>query len=217
MFSFVHIPKNGGTSIMPLCRTGKVKYYGHEISLRDSNLNNSIVIIREPISRVCSAIRFIIKKVSLLTATEMRRNLLHVENEFLDCWRTKDSRFPILLKALKLHTATQRIGKNKVEINWVFNRQSAWFFRPDNIILCEKMSEEFFLFTSKNGFPTTVGRLNTTAGQNSMTPYLSNENKAFIKEIYKSDFEIWNYWSQLQLQQRLDIDWSKHESFNNRT
>lgn len=146
----------------------------------------------------------------------MFRNGLNIENEFLNCWRTKDDRFPILQKALELHISSQKIGKKRVEINWIFNKQAEWFFRPDNIILCKKMSDEFFYFTSKNGFPTNVGHLNTTTRKNFKNPSLSPENESFVREFYKEDFIIWNYWSQVSLEERLNIDWSKHENPSNR-
>src|SRR5210317_587927 len=78
MYNFIHIPKNGGTSVKSQCN-GDIIYNGHNIEPK--TLKNSIVIIRNPFDRFASAVSYSIKE----GIKNQEENILALVNEnFID-------------------------------------------------------------------------------------------------------------------------------------
>lgn len=99
-------------------------------------------------------------------------------------------------------------------LNWVVQPQREWFYNPKNIILFNNLNYEWkFICNELSIGDGVIGNFNESKKSKS---FFSIESSKFINEFYKEDFIIWNYWSKLPIEERINIDWSKHESFSNR-
>jgi len=61
MFNFIHVPKTAGTSMRHLClqSNGLIKYNGHGADVSSPSIKNQILIIRNPVDRFKSAVKYV--------------------------------------------------------------------------------------------------------------------------------------------------------------
>jgi len=199
VYNFIHIAKNGGTSFQKICKKFKfLKYNQHSVKSKQ----NSIVVLRNPIERFISAVEYSKKKfaeqgvIYTFTPNEVASMMrLGEENRFLK----NDNK--------------QKIGKDLVDYRWIYSPQSQWFDKPSVIFLFNNFEHEInFFLQQKKESKIKVPNINKTRKINCE---FAKENLSFLQNRYKQDIFIWDYWSKIDLEDRIDIQWSKHENFSN--
>lgn len=214
MFNFIHIPKNGGSSFKKICDNKTITYRHHNFCPFENPIKNSIVVLREPEDRICSAIRYMFQKANSRSLNlKLNRCGIFNENDFLISWSRKDSSFKYVEEVLRMYTNTQKVGSKKFDFNWVFLPQVTWFNNPNTVFTTNHLSKEFGVFGQKFNIRKKLPTLNTTKKTQTI---LSNEASMFLKKMYPKDYDLWDYWSKIDVQDRIDIQWSEHESFSNR-
>ena len=108
--NFIHIPKTGGISIQKICgRT--IKYNPHYVDIYDPRISNQLVVIRNPIERFASAVRYITRS-------------LHTIHKHKPSTKFNEDRPKILPNPLgPAYLVPTFVGKNKARLfNLLFER-----------------------------------------------------------------------------------------------
>ncbi len=153
------------------------------------------------------------KAISRSLNLKLNRCGIFNENDFLISWSRKDSSFRYVEEVLKMYTDIQKVGNKRFDFNWVFLPQVTWFNDPNIVFTTNHLSKEFDVFGQKFNIRRRLPTLNTTKKTQTI---LSNEASMFLRKMYLKDYNLWDYWSKVDVQDRIDIQWSKHESFSNR-
>ena len=69
LVNFIHIPKNGGISIKEMCdktNNSPLRYNPHHADIYDPRISNQLIVLRDPLDRLISAIRYTIKSLYLM-------------------------------------------------------------------------------------------------------------------------------------------------------
>ena len=110
LVNFIHVPKNGGISIKEICRktnNNPLKYNPHYADIYDPRVSNQLIVLRDPVDRLISAIRYTIKSFYLMCEGEEHNHRLDYDQR----------------KHLKTHRVPTFVGKNKARLfRAVFNR-----------------------------------------------------------------------------------------------
>ncbi len=61
MFDFIHVPKTAGTSMRDLCLKSNdlIRYNGHGVDVSSSSIKKQILVIRNPVDRFKSAVKYL--------------------------------------------------------------------------------------------------------------------------------------------------------------
>ena len=207
--SFIHIPKTGGPSIRTLCnipeqtaRDDKLQYHSHEVDVFDPTIKNQLIVLREPISRFKSIIRFLFEGLKIdpyvdylidndiITAEKWVNVLSNKEHsqhdKLMDMMHDKDILSP--------HSSLYMLA----------SPQSRWINNPRYVLLFENLEEEFKLFTQHHKLSSTscLPRLNATA-KNEENDNLSQTSIEYLKNFYKDDCKLYRYYSCLPIENRI--------------
>jgi len=105
LVNFIHVPKNGGISIKRICdriNNNPLKYHPHHADIYDPRISNQLIVLRNPVDRLVSAIRYTIKSLQLMDeAANQQGNQPH------------HLRFK---KWLVIHRVPTFVGKNKARL-----------------------------------------------------------------------------------------------------
>ena len=69
LVNFIHVPKNGGISIKEICQktnNSPLRYNPHYADIYDPRISNQLIVLRNPVDRMLSAIRYTIKSFHLM-------------------------------------------------------------------------------------------------------------------------------------------------------
>ena len=73
LVNFIHVPKNGGISIKEICNSinnDPLKYHPHHADIYDPRISDQLIVLRNPVDRLVSAIRYTIKSLHLMYEAE---------------------------------------------------------------------------------------------------------------------------------------------------
>jgi hypothetical protein len=184
MSNFIHIPKNGGTSVKSKCND-VIIYNGHDSDPK--TLKNRVVIIRNPFDRFASAVAYSIKEG---IKNEDENILTLVYEDFVDPSKWAEIIFgnekdhPMYDNIMQeVLNKSHIIGKYKPKFKWTYTEQSRWFYNPTKVILFDNMNEEF-----KNSFGIELPYENES---NKGRVVYSKEAKTLLLRHYKKDFKLY--------------------------
>ncbi len=185
---FVHIPKNAGNSIRPLCRKENIKVLTHNIrrrnkrllaSYRGKNKIHSFCISRNPYDRLISAYYYLLHK------TSHKDDIIDRDKFVAEFSSFDDFIFNGLEKAAKeqLHFLPQ--------VFWILNQHG----KPEveTVLRLENLQEDFDAFCKKMNLNKYDLKVTNTSKHKSWEEYYSPELKQKVSEIYSDDFEFLNH------------------------
>jgi len=185
---FVHIPKNAGNSIRPLARKLGVKVLTHNIRRKNKRLLadyrnkrkiHAFCISRNPYDRLVSAYHYLNNK------TVHREDLADKEKYVTPFVDFDDFIKNGLAQAAKeqLHFLPQ--------VFWVRNAEG----KPEveSVLRVEHLQGDFDRFCEKMKLRKFTLQVTNASKRKSWQDYYSEETKAIVQQVYRDDFEFFNY------------------------
>lgn len=202
---FIHIPKNAGTSIREIIEnTREIEYAYHSTDVFALGPEQeTIVVLREPIDRFCSAVRHAVQKypheVHVKTLIELELASPNVVAEILS--QQNHIHYRYVKDFVK--SDTHKVGKRELEMNWTFSPQYLWINNPTYVLLFENLDYELSLLLESFGYKSAPVKRNVTV--KSCEEKLSKKAMPYLQELYKVDFELWEKYRNTPLHRRLNL------------
>ncbi|MBN1987268.1 MAG: sulfotransferase family 2 domain-containing protein [Prolixibacteraceae bacterium] len=185
---FVHIPKNAGNSIRPLCRKEGIKVITHNIRRRNKRLLaahrgkqkiHAFCISRNPYDRLVSAYYYLKEKTTHKHDLLDREKFISKYNDFDDFVRNG------LEKASKeqLHFLPQ--------VFWVLN--SAGKPEIETVLRMENLQKDFDEFCKIMNLRNYKLEVTNASKRRSWEEYYNEETKKIVQDIYHDDFDFFDY------------------------
>lgn len=195
--SFIHIPKNAGTSVIRAIVDNKlpIRFSGHPYPAKLAD--EEIVVLRSPVSRFISAFYYGQKYWSNQVNKQFA-NANELATSAGDPDHPKHALAWIELGNLPEHlllrngqaTPQHTIASRVIEYCWVYEPQSSWMInKPRHVLRYRHLAEDFAALVARMGLPWPGGfpRLNQSDGG---AERLSADAIAFLERLYRSDFEF---------------------------
>lgn len=191
-YHFVHISKNGGTSMERLHSLANFHFYNHDFNANMIESDKIYAVIRDPVSRFVSSFYFAKKGGFDPSASTFKNHPIHNFdniNDFIKALRTGD---PIAKKAL---FAAQE-GTDGDDANVVYWTQMFWLFSKNNktLILMDfaNLNENFKKLTGKDlTFTNTTNDIKKDS--------INDENTKYIRQLYEPDVRLYELVKKYQI------------------
>jgi hypothetical protein len=192
--SFVHIPKNAGTSIFTWLRTnrGNSKFFGWhghptlaEMRRDRSDIQCVLTSVRNPWARMVSYYTMI---QSYYNQNDFMKNVLGVE--FFDSFEN----FVIALPTWSKHLDTSTSKKLDSLYYTVMDPQSAWLSgeTADIVLRQEYINEDFVQVQEMFGCSEPLPWLNTSK-HDDYRSYYNDTTKKIVAGWHEQDIDTWKY------------------------
>jgi hypothetical protein len=194
--NFIHIAKNAGSSIEKYSTINKnIQYHGHDAQV--SILENQMIIIRDPYSRFCSAVRYAITNYS---DSEKIRKIINsgliTPNDWAEAWADESHiHHKLIINEIKNHE--HKIDSVKIPLKWTYIPQHYWINESKLRYVIPFDDINSYLFSR---FDLKVPVINKSKyKKDKKTDNLSDKSKKFLRKIYKKDFEFIEKYSNFQV------------------
>jgi len=186
---FVHIPKNAGNSIRPICRKENIKVITHNIrrpnkrllaAYRSKKNIHAFCVSRNPYDRVVSAYFYLLNNKKHKHDIADREKFIDPFDGFTDF----------------VKNGLQQAAENQLhflpQVFWV--RNSDGYPQVETVLRLENFQEDLDTFCHKMGIPLKKLKVVNTSDRNKKwEEYYSVELKETVSEIYHEDFEFFEY------------------------
>lgn len=199
---FVHVPKNGGTSISRKIKPF-VNYYRHNIMFTHivKNKIKQLIVIRDPVNRFISAANYHCNRIKdeKIDPILVKEKFFGPEN-WAQALFNKDHRFHELCWESARSDDHCLINNTRIQYKYHFAPQYLWFYDPDYVVLFEYIKTEIQYFCKKF-FNTNIEieQLNRSYGQK----FLSEDSIDRIKKFYANDMSLYSYYKSIPLESRM--------------
>lgn len=207
MINFIHIPKNGGSSIAKIVKKHRPQLLGyhkhHVIPFHLAGYN--LYILRDPIRRFCSAVNYALEKWSFdKNIKNCIKHGINTPEQFIQCYKNKNHKFhEIVRKEIENIEGKHMIGQMKLIHKYVYTPQVFWIRKKNNIyILFENYNKELSYVLKKIGLNIQIPKINTTKKKDNK---LSQDSIDFLRNFYKDDFAFINKIKNISPRKRLLI------------
>jgi hypothetical protein len=204
--SFIHIPKNAGTSMKTLCDKfpSVFNYCHHNVDVNDESIKNQLVILQNPISRFKSAVRYTFSPIYMNypSIKFLYENNINYPNKWVDILKNKEHEYYTLISN-QINNKDHHIGKRKLQLKWTYSPQAYYINNPKYIILKDNLTEELGILLQHLNISYTLPKRNVTK-KTEENDYLSDENIKWLEEnLYTEDVKIYNKYKLMSLKERL--------------
>ena len=184
---FVHIPKNAGNSIRPLCRKEGIKVITHNIRRRNKRLLaahrgkqkiHAFCISRNPYDRLVS-------DYYLKEKTTHKKDLADRE-KFIAQYKDFDD-----FVKNGLEKASNEQLHFLPQVFWVLNEKGNP--QVETVLRMENLQDDFNEFCRMMNLGNYDLQTTNKSKHKHWQEYYTNETKKIVQEIYKEDFNFFNY------------------------
>jgi len=200
--AFIHIPKNGGTSIKNVCNYLSIQYCDHAVDPKSINKDH-IVVIRNPIGRFCSAVHYAVKYWSSENHIQKIKNAgLITPNQWADAFFNPNNPHHDLV-SIEINNNKNfphKIQRNVLKYRYTYTPQHYWISNPRYILLFDNLETEFNFLLSKLGVSSyKLPHKNVSNKLND----LSDNNIKLLNKFYSIDIAIYNHIKNIPYNERL--------------
>lgn len=206
IINFIHIPKNAGSSIRELCNN-KLKYNGHSTNVFDPTLNNQLIILRNPVERFISAVKYCLENSAINSSKQNKtvklllKNNINTPDKFITIWKNKNHpQHKILME--EIYNKSHKIGNKTIKYKWTYTPQAKWFNNPKYILIMDNLDEELKYICNTLNMSYNLKKKNTTSKQET---HISKENLEWINNFYKDDWILYNKYKQISFKNRINL------------
>ncbi len=185
---FVHIPKNAGNSIRPVCRKENIKVITHNIRRRNKRLLadyrgkkniHAFCVSRNPYDRVVSAYFYLLNNKKHKHDIAERKIFIEPHDGFHDF----------------VKNGLQEAAKNQLhflpQVFWIKNNSGSP--EIETVLRMENLQNDFDRFCKKMNLKSRQLELTNTSGRKHWKNYYNSEIQRIVSEIYYQDFDFFNY------------------------
>lgn len=185
---FVHIPKNAGNSIRPICRKENIKVITHNIrrrnkrllaDYRDKKSIHAFCVSRNPYDRVVSAYHYLLNNKKHKHDIADRKNFIDPYSDFNDFVKNG------------LQAAARKQLHFLPQVFWIKNREG--IPEIETVLKMENLQNDFNLFCRDMHLKPRRLEFTNVSQRKSWEDYYSDETKNIVSEIYKDDFDFFEY------------------------
>jgi hypothetical protein len=202
--NFIHIPKNGGTTIRSICDSINIKYNGHDTNVFENYLQNNLIIIRNPIERFESAVYYALEYWSHEPHIKyLIDHKIDTPEKWIKIWMNPLHKYYFAVME-ELKNKILKIGTKKPVYKWTYCPQYFWIKNPKYIIVMDNFDCELEYFIkniiNKDIKNIEINKQNSTLKKESS---LSKTSIEFLKRVYKNDFLLYEFYKNIDISKRL--------------
>lgn len=192
VFTFFHIPKNGGKSVEQWIKQvtterqkKRLLFKSHQFD--PQGCHNSVVILRDPVQRFVSAVHYHIQwftEQNIHIPEDVPRTAGGWVDILMDSTHPSTDLLQTEMTTVRSKKGYHWIGERRLEYNWVFTPQHFWVHEPRVVMLLENIQSDWRYFWHDE----TVAELPTSNRSSKET--LSVEHAHWIRTVYSKDDQI---------------------------
>jgi hypothetical protein len=211
---FVHIPKNGGSSIRKILYK-YVLCIDHNIDFKKFDKSYyKIIILRDPISRFISAVNWTVNKYKQNKIGYINMKLL--DNHFIspDNWASaffdKNHLYHIdvveSISTIKVSNSSKNhmINNKRLNNRWQFSYQNLWYMEPCFVLLFDNLDQEIRYFCQSILDINNINLYHDNSSTGEI--YISEENQKKLLEYYHDDYKLYLAYKNIPIEKRLTIN-----------